>query len=237
MHKLLFPSLSHQPHFRQALRLRTLRLSDVTRGVLWNIHAPLEFMCQDVSKAFQQIKKKRKKNCFLRNLLTIEPEFSERQMKGRFAGVIAGTCHVSSLFFAWWMHHLLWTVPWHATKFKSMITSLTFLQSVRSADRRRSVETRWRRRQQHASSCDALQITFECLFSCHVLLELSFVFDLGFLKLWHRRVLNGTKGTRVNGRPVGNKLCVHVWAAWQVQMSTLTFLSGCGRWVRYWIYN
>lgn len=45
------------------------------------------------------------------------------------------------------------------------------------------------------------------------------------------------KSTCVNGYSVRNKLCVHVWVAWQVQMSTLTFLSGCGQWVRYWIYN
>lgn len=110
-------------------------------------------------RLFDRLKKK-KKNCFLTNFLTIEPEFSKRQTKGRFAGVIAGTCHVSSLFFAWWMRRLLWTVPWHATKFKSMMTSLTFLWSARSADGHRSVETRRRRWRWHTSSCDALQITF-----------------------------------------------------------------------------
>lgn len=43
---------------------------------------------------------------------------------------------------------------------------------------------------------------------------------------WH-------KSTCVNGFSVTDKLCVHVWAVWQVQMSTLTFLSSSGRWVGY----
>lgn len=79
--------------------------------------------------------------------------------------------------------------------------------------------------------------SLECVYFRATCAELSFVFDSGIFKLWHRQVLNGIEVPVLMGHPVRNELSAHVCAAWQVQMSWLTFPSGWGCWARHWIYN
>lgn len=155
--------------------------------------------------------------------------------------VIAGTCHVS--FFS-----LPPAADWCAAS--SELPRNTRLRSNQKKKKKKRKEEDNLQLRDYTSltSCTARsQLTgslspgasksLECVYFRATCAELSFVFDSGIFKLWHRQVLNGIEVPVLMGHPVRNELSAHVCAAWQVQMSWLTFPSGWGCWARHWIYN
>lgn len=209
-------------------------------GFFRNIQAPLEFMCQDVSQVFPQIRM----NCFQRNCLPSESLHADQrritqQSSGRGSGANEGQIYVHHSgdlsCFAYGdgcaatsklSHNVrlnrcaitsfsLWKLE--LCKVCAALTSLLSL-TFNAATARLLL---------HAAQITRKVSIFMSRSWNYVLyMDLDFqIVTLSSIK-WH-------KSTCVNGFSVTDKLCVHVWAAWQVQMSTLTFLSGSGRWVGY----